>query len=174
MTLSHEQIELICNLIGKSGIYTSTLKDDVLDHLCCIVEDKMDSGKNFEESMNEALAELAPGGLDRIQHETDFLVNSKNLNMKKLVYLLGLLSTMAMSFGLLLRILRMQELGNAVFAFGCLGLVALFLPLLTVNYFKDNATKSWPDKLRFALGTLSGILVGIAFLFKIMHMPGAD
>ena len=94
--------------------------------------------------------------------------------MKKLVYLLGLLSTMAMSFGLLLRILRMQELGNAVFAFGCLGLVALFLPLLTVNYFKDNATKSWPDKLRFALGTLSGILVGIAFLFKIMHMPGAD
>jgi hypothetical protein len=94
--------------------------------------------------------------------------------MKKLTYLLGLLSAMAMSFGWLLRILRMGETGNAVFAFGALGFVAMFLPMLMVHYFKDNTGKPLADKLRFISGTFSVIFIGIAFLAKIMHMPGAD
>lgn len=175
MTVSPEQINIIREQVELGRVTSSTLQDDLVDHLCCEVENKLQSGRSFEACLSEALYELAPHGLYEIQRETNFLLSSKNLiNMKKLTYLIGLLSAMAMSFGWLLRILRMGETGNAVFAFGALGFVALFLPMLGFNYFRDNAGKSWPEKLRFIFGVLSLILVGLAVLAKIMHMPGAD
>jgi tellurite resistance protein TehA-like permease len=134
----------------------------------------MQRGKRFEESLTEALQELAPDGLHRIEIETQLLLNAKMINMKKLTYLLGSVSAMAMSFGWLLRVLRMGELGNAVFAFGALGFAALFLPLMIINYFRDHASKHWADKLRFVSGAFSAIVIAMAFLLKIMHMPGAD
>ena len=175
MNLTPEEIKMVADQVRNARVTLTTLQDDLVDHLCCAVERNVEGGKSFENSLKEALRELAPDGLYEIQKETDYLLDSKYLiTMKKLTYLFGLFSAMAMSFGWLLRILRMAELGNAVFAFGALGFVALFLPLLIINYFRDNVSKALPDKLRFVFGALSAIFIGIAFLAKIMHMPGAD
>jgi hypothetical protein len=175
MNVSTEQIEIIHEYVDRCKVTIPTLKDDLIDHLCCEVELKLEHGKPFDVCLNEALAELAPKGLTKIQRDTIWLLNSKKMiHMKRLTYLIGMVATMAMSFGWLLRTLRMGELGNAVFAFGALGFVAIFLPLLAIHYFKDNVNKSWALKLRFVTGVLSVIFVGIAVLFKIMHMPGAD
>ena len=173
MILTADQINVIDEAV-KDRISISTLRDDLVDHLCCSVESRMQRGEGFEESLAEALHELAPDGLRRIEIETQQLLNAKMINMKKLTYLLGSVSAMAMSFGWLLRVLRMGELGNAVFAFGALGFAALFLPLMTINYLKDHASKHWADKLRFVSGAFSAIVIAMAFLLKIMHMPGAD
>jgi hypothetical protein len=174
MTLSSEQVKRICDHVNQY-ITISTLRDDMVDHVCCIIERLMAGGSTFEESMQQAMMEVTPGSLNEIQRETNYLLNIRDkIPMKKLTYLIGSLSAMAISFGWLLRTLHLGELGNAVFAFGALGFVAVFLPLLGINYFKDNTDKSMPEKLRFVLGILSGIFIGLAFLAKIMHMPGAD
>jgi hypothetical protein len=174
MMLSADQVKQI-RIHVNQHITMATLCDDVVDHICCAVELYMAEGKAFEESVTEALIDVAPDGLNEIQRDANYLLNIKDkIPMKKLTYLIGLLSVMAISFGWLLKIMRMSEIGNGVFAFGALGFVALFLPLLGINYFRDNASKSLTEKLRFVFGVLSVIFIGMAFLAKIMHMPGAD
>jgi hypothetical protein len=173
MKLNEKQIQAITSEVERY-IITPTLRDDLIDHLCCEIEEKLKSGESFQEALDQAINVLSPGGLSQIQDETNFLLESKFINMKKITYLLGLFTAMAMSFGWLLRILRMGEIGNAVFAFGVFGFIVLFLPLLGILYFRANSKKPWYAKGQIALATLSFIFVGMAWLFKIMHLPGAD
>ncbi len=83
MKLSVEQVAVIRKQVEQSGIVNETLRDDVLDHLCCVVEIKLSKGKDFNLAFQEASLELAPEGLVEIQRETVFLLNSfKIIRMK--------------------------------------------------------------------------------------------
>ena len=86
MKLTVVQIDLIQAHVEQSGLTIATLRDDVLDHLCCVVEEKLKKGKDFDRAFREALIELAPDGLAEIEHETVFLLNAnKIILMKKLM-----------------------------------------------------------------------------------------
>ncbi len=177
MKLSTEQIEVIRLIIDQSDIDIQTLKDDLLDHLCCVVEDKMASlgeAKNFEVALNEALNELAPAGLNRIHRETIYLLNStKIVFMKKVMYSIGLITAISMSIGWTFRILDWAG-GSELLTYGFLGFVLLFIPMVAINYFKVNLRGALSEKLKIILGVSSGIIVGLAIVFKFMHLPGAD
>jgi hypothetical protein len=174
MALSKEQIEKIHEFVRNNKITIPTLKDDIVDHLCCEVEAFIERGKPFEEAFRQAVYELAPHGLSYIQKQTYFLMERKiMINLKKLTFIIGSLSAMSMSFGWLLKILRMPGIGNPFFAFGALAFLLLFLPLLGVNYFKSSDRPLF-QKLKMMLGFLSVIFIGIAFLAKLMRLPGAD
>lgn len=174
MTLNPSQIEIIRKFVTENKITLPTLKDDIVDHLCCEVEAFMNSGKTFEESLRQAVYELAPHGLSYIQQRTYILLDRKIIvNMRKLTFIIGSLSAMSMSFGWLLKILNVPEIGNRFFALGSVAFLLLFLPLLGINYFRMNKRPLF-QKLKIVFGVLSVILLGIAFLARIMHLPGAD
>jgi hypothetical protein len=138
------------------------------------VEHKIDRGKSFDAAMPEAFKELAPDGLDEIQREAVFLLNSKKIIlMKKVMYSIGLISTMALSLGWLFRILHWPG-GSELVNYGFLGFALLFLPMLAINQFKIGINKALPEKLRIILGLLSGFITCMAVFLKIMHYPGAD
>jgi hypothetical protein len=165
---------MIRGVIDQSTISNDLLKDDVLDHICCVVEHRMDRGKPFEAAMPEAFKELAPDGLDDIQREAVFLLNSKKIIlMKKVMYSIGLISTMAMSLGWLFRILHMPG-GFELINYGFLAFSLVFLPMLAINQFKVSVNKALSEKLRIILGLLSGIVTCGAVLLKVFHYPGAD
>lgn len=175
MSLSVEQISIIRKVVEKGQVTTTSLKDDLIDHLCCEVEFLFNKGCSFEESLELALYELAPKGLKEIQRETNILLQTKmEINMKRITYLTGLITAMTMSLGWVLKILKFGGVANMLFAFGAFGFVALFLPLLAYNYFKSSGEKKWSEKLRLTTGMLSVILTGLALLARIMHLPGAD
>ena len=46
--LTDEQIAFIENDIRARGLTMEELQDDLLDHICCVVERDMGEGKNFE------------------------------------------------------------------------------------------------------------------------------
>jgi hypothetical protein len=175
MTLSADQIAFIRKSVEDGKITSELLRDDVIDHLCCEVEHRMARGASFDESLRHATFDLAPKGLKEIQRETNLLLQTKTeINMKRITYAIGLIFAMMMSLGWLLNILRFGEMANAIFAFGALGFVAVFLPLIAYDYFKHANNKKIAEKIRMVTGILSVIMIGIAVLFKIMHMPGAD
>jgi hypothetical protein len=174
MRLDERHVELVRQEVERSHITSPLLKDDLIDHLCCSIEEELARGNEFSKSLQGAIDDLAPRGLYKIQIQTNVLLDSKYTNMKKLTFLFGLLSTMTMSLGWTLRILRYGELANAIFAFGMLAFVALFLPLLAILYFRGNTQRPWYSKWQMMLGSLSFIFIGFAWLLKIMHMPGAD
>lgn len=174
MKLSAEQVAIIKKQVEQSGIVNELLRDDVLDHLCCAVEIKLSRGENFDQALPEALQELAPEGLIEIQHETIFLLNStKIIRMKRIMYAIGLITTIGMTMGLTFKILHMPG-ADELFTYGFFGFTLIFLPMITIDRYKQNLHKALSERLRLLLGFLSSVGIGFSVLFKIFHLQYAD
>jgi len=174
MKLAIEQVDHIRSVIDQSKITIDTLRDDLLDHLCCVVEINMTKGENFETAFEKALHELAPEGLAEIQHQTLFLLNSnKIIIMKKLMYSIGFIGALALTAGVLFKLLRLPG-ADQLFMVGYLTLFLIFIPLSAIDRYKVALAKAASERTRIVLGVLSAIIGGAAGLFKLMHLPGAD
>ena len=174
MRLSSEQIAIIRTYIDKSTISIDSLKDDLVDHLCCVVEIKIERGGVFDMALREALYELAPDGLNEIQHETVFLLNStKIILMKKVMYSIGLLSAMVFVLGWAFGIMHLPG-ATELSIYGFLTFAFIFLPMLALDHYKLNIRWALSDKLKFGLGFASGIIVALSVVFKLMHLSGAQ
>ena len=174
MRLSSEQIAIIRKHVEASTISTDSLKDDVIDHLCCVVEIKMERGGVFDMALREALHELAPDGLNEIQRETVFLLNStKIIFMKKIMYGIGLLSAMSFVLGWAFGMIHLPG-AVELSIYGFMAFVFIFLPMLAIDRYKVNIRWALSDKLKFGLGFVSGFIVAISVFFKLMHLPGAE
>ncbi len=166
-----EQVAVVRQHVDRSGIEIESLKADLLDHLCCVVEVKLDRGRSFEEGLNEALKELAPDGLKELENETVFLLNSnKIIIMKKLMYTVGALSSMSFVAGWAFGILHLPG-ALELSAYGFLGFALLFMPLYALDYYKTNLQRALSEKWRFSLGLLSGVLMAASVIFKMLHLP---
>lgn len=173
MKLSDDQVKNIRDVLSQSGITHDKLRDDVLDHLCCVVEMNL-ARYGFEKSLEEAIRELAPNGLKNIQHQTIFLLNSnKIILMKKFMYFIGLATTISMTMGLTFKILHMPG-ADELFNIGFFGFTLLFLPLLTIDRFKQKIHSALTERLRLVLGFISAVTIGSSVLFKVFHYQGAD
>lgn len=175
MSLSNNQLEVVRNEVEKNQLSIETLKEDLLDHLCCTTEAKMDGGQTFEAALKLALNELAPDGLMELERETNFLLNNSTYTpMKKVMFLIGCICSMAISLGWLLKFLDvLLPLGNMLFGLGSFGFMLVFLPMLAVMHFRTT-NKPIAEKLRFVFGVSSVIIIGIAILARLMRLPGAD
>lgn len=171
MKLSDEQVRRVRSCVESSKISIGTLREDVVDHLCCVVEVKLDRKRTFEDALKEAVEELAPDGLDEIQQETVFLLNShKIILMKKLMYTIGALSSMSFVAGWAFGILHLPG-AFELSVYGFLGFAFLFMPLYAIDYYKTRIHRTLSEKWRFVLGLTSGLLMGASVVFKILHMP---
>ena len=174
MRITKEEIHFISTTIDESGITIQTLKDDLIDHLCCVVEMKMENDTPFDKAFEEALREVAPHGLDAIQNQTLFLLNSPNkIFMRKIIFMIGFMSAIAVSLGWLFVTLSWPG-GRELFNSGFLGLLMLFIPMMAIYRYKIFRPKAVSDKLRIVLGSASGFIIGLSLIFKVLHLQGAD
>jgi Na+(H+)/acetate symporter ActP len=168
MNLSEEQLQRIHSYVRKKIDFQS-LQADVVDHLCCAVEHKIENGKSFEEAVRDAITELAPHGLDNIQQETiDLLTNQTTTYMRKIMYAIGLATTMSMAMGLMLKLLHMPG-GEQLINYGFLSFSLLFLPMLAVSHYNSSKGRSISshEKLKMLFGYLSAVVTGLAIFYKM-------
>ena len=174
MKLTVEEEAYIADQVSAHHFKIKSLEDDLVDHICCVVESQLGKDKSFEVLVKEAIADLAPNGLDELEHKTIFLLNAKRiLLMKKLIYLSGFIGSVTLSLGLTFKILHWPY-GYELFSIGIIILLLLFVPLLVLDIFKVALSKSLTEKTKIILGTLAAITTGLAALFKIMHLQGAE
>lgn len=171
MRLNEEQVRQVRMLVERGGITIETLKEDVIDHICCVIEVKMDRQRTFEAGLKEAVEELAPEGLNKLQFETVFLLNStKIILMKKLMYTIGALSSMSFVAGWAFGIMHLPG-AFELSAYGFLGFAFGFMPLYALDYYKTAIQRALNEKWKFGLGLISAVLMGASVIFKMLHMP---
>jgi hypothetical protein len=176
MKLTSEQVAIVSYVVETSGIKIDTLKEDLVDHLCCVVESELsrESEKDFSQLLNEAVSQLAPDGLPAIERETVFLLNSKRiLIMKKVMYLVGFLGAFAITGGVTFKILRLPG-ADQFFLIGFFMLLLIFVPLQAIDRYKVVLAKAMSEKLKLIMGVIAALAAGAAGIFKIMHLRGAD
>ena len=83
-SINDEQIDYILNDIRRRGVEMEDLQYNLLDHICCIIEQNLESGGNFEDFYNKTIPKFFKHELWEIEEETILLLTYKNYyTMKK-------------------------------------------------------------------------------------------
>ncbi|MDF2452371.1 MAG: hypothetical protein K0S26_1875 [Bacteroidota bacterium] len=170
--ISDTQIDYILNDISARGVEMESLQQNLLDHVCCIIENNLDENGDFESFYQKTIKTFYKDALWEIEEETIQLLTFKNYyTMKKLMIYSGTLSVLGFIAGSIFKIMHWPG-ANAMLLFSMVIISFVFLPLLFVLKSKEHTRKR--DKLIIALGTGFGILFCVSTLFKIQHWPGAN
>lgn len=171
MTASYE--EMIIARLETEGLTNTSLKNELIDHFCCRIEDEMVSGKGFEDAYREAYEHISPNGLMEIEEETTLLLNyNKLMLMKRFTFGSGFIFSATLMIGIFMKILHFPG-AMIVLGIGELGFCFIFLPLLLIGKFSKNPPAELSEKLKWILGAVSSIILAIGAFFKIGHLPGA-
>ena len=171
--LTDEQIEFIADQVNKSKINSNELKEDLIDHFCCIIEDDIRLGKSFEESYNRAYQIVCPNGFDEIHQETILLLTSKNIIiMKKLLFSLGFITTIFLVTSFLFKALHLPGAG-VLLVLASFVLTFVFVPLVLLYFYRKQFSKYVSYKMKYVFGYIGLALLLTGAVFKIMHWPGA-
>lgn len=174
MKLSEVQEEIVRKYVEGHDLTLKTLNEDIIDHLCCVLESELGEGKSFDEVLREATAELAPDGLADLQHKTFYLLNSKRIIlMKKLTYIAGFIGSLSFTGGVAFKLLHYPG-ANQLFIIGYLLLLLVFIPLLAFDRYKVSLAGSMSNRWKIILGVASSVILGLAGVFKVMHLQGAE
>ncbi len=171
--LNNKQVELISREIDKRGLTYTLLKNELLDHFCCEVENQMEFGLNFKKAFQRILKSITRERIIEIQEETLLLINKKYRIMKKLMYVLGIIAPLLIITGTFWKVSHWP--GAAILlTLGLASLALFFIPVFITVKIRDTRKKEL--KVNYPL-YISGAIAGIAFLlgslFKILHWPGA-
>lgn len=171
-TLSDQQITFILDDIRRNGIGLEDLQYNLLDHICCIIEQNLEENGDFEDFYRKTVRTFYRNGLHEIEEETNNLLQFKHYYaMKKTMMMSGVIAVSMLSIGLILKFLHMP--GAAVLLVcGIFLLSFLFLPLMMILRLKEKTETT--DKLLVILGVFSAITMSLGVLFKIMYWPMAN
>ena len=152
------------------GLTYERLMDDMLDHVCCMVEEGMERGENFESSYSQVLDSIGEKQLPEIQHQTLLNLDKKFQRMKNFTYFFGLTSALLSIVGTFFK--KMHWPGASILiTVGIAMVVLVFLPLYFITNYREQEEKKNPVYAIVGYLTLALMLAGA--LFKIMHWPGA-
>jgi hypothetical protein len=171
-SLSEQQIDFILRDIKSRGVEMEALQVSLLDHICCIIESELETDGDFESFYRKTISRFFKKELKEIEEETILLLTFKNYyTMKKVMLLSGTFAVAAIILGSFLKIVHWPG-ANVMLLLGISLASLVFLPLIFI--LKTKEVDSTRDKLILAIGTLFGIVVSIATLFKLLHWPYAN
>jgi hypothetical protein len=171
-TLSDTQIDFILNDIRRNGVELEDLQYNLLDHICCIIEQNLEENGDFEQFYFSTRKMFYKHHLKEIEEETISLMTYKNYYMmKKIMIISGIVSVALMTIGIVFKFQHWP--GAAVCIVLGVGVISLvFLPLMFLLKIKEQTQVK--DKALTGLGTLAAICLTLGVLFKVMHWPGAN
>ncbi len=167
--LNSNQVNTIASDVESAGINYSHLNYDLIDHICCDVEQYMQQGISFSEAYNKVREKFNIRDLRHIQQDTLMLIDKNYRIMKKSMKTIGVLSMVIMAFGTLFRINHWPS-GSIILALGFLLVSLVFFPALLYIMYRDVNKKK--QAYLFVVALIGGILFMTGLLFKIQHWPG--
>lgn len=170
--ISDRQIDFILDDIRRNGIELEDLQLNLLDHVCCIIEQELEENGDFEQFYFTVIRRFYKNHLGEIEDETQSLLTFKHYYfMKKAMIVSGTAAALILSFGIVLKFLHMPganiSIISGIFLFGL-----VFLPLMTTLRIKEKPVMR--DRVLLLVGCLAAIGVCFAILFKLQHWPGAN
>jgi hypothetical protein len=169
--LSIQNIERISRDVKRQEIIFSHLADDLIDHICCDVENAMEDGLTFYEAYMKVKQKMNPRRLKEIQEETLYSIDTKYRNMKNTMKTSGVAGTVVYGLAALFKIQHWPGAG-IMLTLGALILVFVFMPAALGVLWKE--TRSSKKVVLFISAFLSAGFFITGILFKIQHWNGGS
>ena len=87
--ISDQQIDFILDDISARGVKMVSLQQDLLDHVCCIIEQNLEQDGDFESFYFSEIAKFYEKQLTEIEDETINLLIHKNYYVMKKIMLVS-------------------------------------------------------------------------------------
>ena len=170
--ITDTQIDYILEDLCARGLRMESLRQDILDHVCCIIEQELKEPDGFEQFYQGTIERFYKRELAEIEEETILLLTFKNYyTMKKVMIATGAATVLLLIAGSFLKLFGLPGAG-ILLVLGIATMSFLFLPLVLVLKMREATAAR--DKLILATGVLIGILYCLSTLFKVQHWPGAS
>ena len=168
--LSMSDIEKITREVRAQEITYSHLADELIDHICCDVENLMQGGLSFGEAYKKVKKKMGPRRLKEIQEETLYMVDTKYRNMKNTMKISGIAGTVMCGFAVIFKLQHWPGAG-VLMTLGSLILALIFMPSALSVLWKE--TRSKKTIFTYLSAYLTALFFIAGTLFKIQHWPGA-
>lgn len=169
--ISDQQIDYILSDIGARGVEMESLQQNLLDHICCIIEQNLEANGDFENFYKKTIKTFYKDELWEIEEETLLLLTYKNYyTMKKVMINSGIAAATFFIIGSFFKFMHWPG-ASILILLGMATGALIFLPLMFM--IKKSETEESRGKLVLGIGVINGILFCAYSLFKVMHWPGA-
>lgn len=168
--LTEQNIREIEVLVEARGVEMQELSYDLVDHICCMIEGKMESGKNYASALEESIASFGKEGIRQIQEETTFLLTKNILAMRKTMHITGITAAILLMLGSIFEVLHWPG-AAIIYVIGGASLCLIFMPLFLAVRIKEKPGKI--STISNVIGAIGSIALCLGILFKIMHWPWA-
>lgn len=156
----------IRQLLETRGLSFQPLQDEMVDHICCDVEQRMELGLSFEEALSQTMDEIPGEQFVVIQTDTMDAINHRVSASRWLSY-----SSIVLLFGSVVFKMFHLQFGEALI-FAAFILIAMSLLYSTMSGVLINKARKG---VLHVLAVIFGVVVMIAgYLFKILRLQGSD
>ena len=136
--ISDQQIDYILNDFRARGVEMESLQENLLDHICCIIEQELEANGDFERFYSTTIKTFYKNELKEIEEETISLLNNKNYyTMKKVMLTSGIISAVLLTMGIVLKFLHAPGASFGI-VIGITLLSFVFLPLMFTLKIKEK------------------------------------
>lgn len=171
-SITDEEVIFIDHDLTARGIVLEELRDNLIDHICCVIEHESTIEEDFYKCYERVLPQFFEEELQEIQRETDNLLQFKNFyTMKKIMNISGISTVFLILVGAFFKAFHLPG-AAVILILGGISFVFFFLPILILIKLKDDETVT--DKIVFSGGLLISMAIVTGVIFKIMHWPGAN
>lgn len=168
--LTNQQTDFIIEKINSNKSLSSDLKEDLIDHFCCVIENEMDKGKDFETAYQTAYNRISPEGIEELDNEMMFLMNSKSKKrLSKMLRISGFTAMTGLIITIFMKALHLPY-AQLVLIFTAFVTLFIFLPSVFTYLSKNNTKK---NKWMYIAGFSGIFLLITSIVFFVTHWPGA-
>lgn len=166
--LSDEEIKFIRNDVENCGISYSHLEEELIDHICCMVEEYLDEGYNFDAAYSRVKKYISFDTLKDIEIQTLILINKKIQAMKTTLKLAGIIGLVTVAVASAFKILHLPGAG-ILLTLGIITLTFGYVPVLIFALKREKLLKR--SRYLAFTGISAAFLFLISLLFTVMHWP---
>lgn len=164
--INDEQRTIIKDLLILRGLTFKPLQEEMLDHICCDVEERIAEGSSFEEALRSTMIDIPEDHFKLIQKHTMDTINKRFALSQWLSYAaLGFLFC-----SVIFKLLHLQFAGE---------LLLLSFALIAAALLTSSVSGIYMNREKRGAQRVLAIVVGVIILligygFKILQLPGAD
>jgi hypothetical protein len=169
--ITDEDIDFVGEDLLTRGIRTESLRLNLIDHICILAEEKLESDGDFRQFYALTIKTFYQKELCELETETHLLLYQNNYIMKKAVMISGLCSAAGFIAGSVGKIFLLR-LTDFFMLIGFASFVLVFLPLVLIVLLKGYRSRN--ELVIYGSGIASAGLYFYCMMMKCVGLPASS